>query len=163
MVASPIYLVRHAETTLNAACVVQYPDTPLSSHGQWQALRLAAHLHRLGITHVVSSDYTRARATATTICDASKAALTVDPILRERHLGELRGRPYSEVRDQVFSEHVDPPTERPGPTSPNASTDCGRGSTSAERRPRVPSRSSPTVSCVERWPLATSRSQATRP
>ena len=108
MVASPIYLVRHAETTLNAARVVQYPDTPLSSHGQWQALRLAGHLHRLGITHVVSSDYTRARATATTICDTSKATLTVDPILRERHLGELRGLPYSEVRDQVFSERVDP-------------------------------------------------------
>ena len=108
MAAPPIYLVRHAETTLNAARVVQYPDTPLSSHGRWQAGRLAAHLRRLGITQVVSSDYTRAHATATTICDATKATLTVAPILRERHLGELRGRPYSEVREQVFSEHFDP-------------------------------------------------------
>ena len=105
MAAPPIYLVRHAETTLNAARIVQYPDTPLSSHGRWQAGRLAAHLGKLGITQVVSSDYTRAHATATTICDATKATLTVDPILRERHLGELRGRPYSEVREQVFSEH----------------------------------------------------------
>ena len=108
MVGSPIYLVRHAETTLNAARVVQYPDTPLSSHGRWQARRLAAHLRRQGIARVVSSDYARARTTAETICDASKATLTVDPILRERHLGELRGRPYAEVREQVFSEHFDP-------------------------------------------------------
>ena len=108
MVGSPIYLVRHAETTLNAARVVQYPDTPLSSHGRWQARRLAEHLRRQGIARVVSSDYARARTTAETICDASKATLTVDPILRERHLGELRGRPYAEVREQVFSEHFDP-------------------------------------------------------
>ena len=108
MASSPIFLVRHAETTLNAARVVQYPDTPLSARGRWQAGRLAVHLSGQGITRVASSDYERARETAETISEATSATLTVDPILRERHLGTLRGRPYSEVGEQVFSDRYDP-------------------------------------------------------
>ena len=108
MLASPIYLVRHAETTLNAAEVVQHPDTPLSVRGRWQAEQLAVWLRDEGVGHVASSDYIRARTTAETICDATQTPLTLDPIFRERNLGELRGRPYSEVREDVFSDTYDP-------------------------------------------------------
>ncbi len=103
-----ILLVRHAETTLNAARIVQYPDTPLSPHGVWQAGRLADRLRREGVSHVASSDYARADATARAICNASGVELTTNPILRERHLGVLRGRPYSEVGGLVFSDSHDP-------------------------------------------------------
>ena len=103
-----ILLVRHAESTLNADRVVQHPDTPLSERGVWQAGRLGDRLREAGVTHVVSSDYARAEATARAICDATGAPLTVDPVLRERNLGVLRGRPYTEVEGLVFSETHDP-------------------------------------------------------
>lgn len=108
MGASTIYLIRHAETALNAARVVQLPDTPLSDRGLWQARRLGKRLQQDGLTHVVSSDYPRARVTAEHVRDATRATLTLDPRLRERNLGELRGRPYSEVRDQVFADDFEP-------------------------------------------------------
>ncbi|MEE8129226.1 MAG: histidine phosphatase family protein [Vicinamibacterales bacterium] len=104
-----IYLIRHAETTLNASRVVQFPDTPLNRRGRWQADRLAARLHGDGVTHVVSSDYVRARATAERISAVTKATLSLDAQLRERDLGDLRGRPYAEVREQVWGEGFDPP------------------------------------------------------
>ena len=104
-----IYLIRHAETTLNASRVVQFPATPLNRRGRWQADRLAARLHGDGVTHVVSSDYVRARATAERISAVSRATLSLDAQLRERNLGDLRGRPYSEVREQVWGEGFDPP------------------------------------------------------
>ena len=104
-----IYLIRHAETTLNASRVVQFPDTPLNRRGRWQADRLAARLHGDGVTHVVSSDYVRARATAERISAVTNATLSLDAQLRERDLGDLRGRPYAEVREQVWGEGFDPP------------------------------------------------------
>lgn len=105
-----ILLIRHAETALNASRIIQFPDTPLSIRGRWQAERLAARLGRTGVAHVVSSDYRRAHETARAVCDATDAELTLDPQLRERHLGELRGRTYAEVKDQVFADHVSPRT-----------------------------------------------------
>lgn len=104
-----IYLIRHAETALNASRVVQFPDTPLNHRGQWQADRLATRLLSDGVTHVASSDLVRARATAERIRDATQAPLHLDERLRERDLGDLRGRPYAEVRGQVFGEGFDPP------------------------------------------------------
>lgn len=103
-----IRLVRHAETTLNATRTVQYADTPLSEHGVWQAQRLAIRLRDEGVTHLASSDYARAHATALAVQEATQAELTIDPLLRERHLGTLRGRPYAEIEELVFSETVDP-------------------------------------------------------
>ncbi len=105
---APIYLIRHAESVLNATQVVQFPDTPLSDRGHGQAIELAASLRKVGIMHVASSDYLRARITAQVICAATQITLTMDPLLRERNLGTLRGRPYSEVREYVFSETYDP-------------------------------------------------------
>jgi 2,3-bisphosphoglycerate-dependent phosphoglycerate mutase len=104
-----IYLIRHAETELNRSRVVQFPDTPLNPEGRWQADRLAARLGPLGVSRIVSSDYVRARATAERIRDATAAPLSVTTRLRERDLGTLRGRPYAEVREQVFGEGFDPP------------------------------------------------------
>lgn len=108
MSAPPILLIRHAETTLNAARVVQFPDTPLSARGRWQAARLAQRLRRQRVGRVLSSDYARAHLTAQPIADATRATLTLDPLLRERHMGDLRGRPYTEVGDLVFAEDFDP-------------------------------------------------------
>ena len=108
--ATSLLIIRHAETALNASSVIQFPDTPLSTRGRWQAERLAARLGRSGVTHVVSSDYRRAHETAQRICDLTKAKLVLDQELRERNLGELRGRAYADVRDRVFAREFAPRT-----------------------------------------------------
>ena len=67
-----ILLIRHGETALNAARIVQHPDTPLSERGVGQAQRLAQRLADFPISNIVSSDYRRAYMTAEAIAAASK-------------------------------------------------------------------------------------------
>ena len=104
-----IYLIRHAETALNASRVVQFPETPLNRRGEWQADRLATRLLNDEVTFLASSDLVRARTTAMRISETTQTPLHLDERLRERNLGDLRGRPYSEVHGQVFGEGFDPP------------------------------------------------------
>ena len=80
----------------------------MNRRGRWQADRLAARLHGDGVTHVVSSDYVRTRATAERISAVTRATLSLDAQLRECNLGDLRGRPYAAVRAQVWGEGFDP-------------------------------------------------------
>jgi len=90
-----IILVRHGETALNAARVMQPAATPLSARGQAQALAVAQRLARQGgIGAILSSDLPRAWLTAEAI--AAALALPVQPsaLLQERNFGDLRGQPY---------------------------------------------------------------------
>jgi probable phosphoglycerate mutase len=68
-------------------------DTPLNSHGQLQAQRLAQSLQRAGHTfdHLYSSDLQRAADTAKQVSHALELSITIDPIFRERHVGVLQG------------------------------------------------------------------------
>ncbi len=101
-----IILVRHGETALNAARVMQPAATPLSERGVAQAQALGRRLalgsggddRGLGpagrIAAILSSDLPRAWLTAEAI--AGHLALPVQPctLLQERNFGDLRGRPY---------------------------------------------------------------------
>jgi probable phosphoglycerate mutase len=90
-----IVLVRHGETALNAARVLQPADTPLSARGQAQAAAVARRLAARGdVAAVLSSDLPRAWATAQAIADAAAAPLQSTALLQERNFGALRGRPY---------------------------------------------------------------------
>jgi probable phosphoglycerate mutase len=90
-----ILLVRHGETALNAARVMQPADTPLSERGQAQARALARRLARRGgIGALLSSDLPRALQTAEAVSDALALPLQTSALLQERNFGELRGRPY---------------------------------------------------------------------
>jgi len=103
-----ILLVRHGETASNAARIVQTADTPLSPHGIAQAERLARRLAQFGVVSILSSDHPRAVMTAEPVRLATGAPLTLDPGLRERNYGALRGRPYAEVGD-IFAPDLEPP------------------------------------------------------
>jgi broad specificity phosphatase PhoE len=103
-----IFLIRHAETTLNAQHIVQRPDTPLSDRGFRQAECLGQRLAGLGVGRILASDYARARMTAERIADAAGVAIELDETLRERNFGDLRGRSYSELGD-IFAEDFVPP------------------------------------------------------
>lgn len=93
-----LLLVRHGETALNRARVVQPADTPLSALGLSQAQALAERLaSEFRVAAVLSSDLPRAMQTAG--CAARRLGLSVElePMLAERNYGELRGRSYDSL------------------------------------------------------------------
>lgn len=104
-----ILLARHGETDSNAARVVQLPDAPLSARGVAQAVRLAERLAKLGVAAILASDYARARMTAERVQAATGAPLEILPGLRERNLGDLRGRAYAEIGFDIFAPGYAPP------------------------------------------------------
>jgi probable phosphoglycerate mutase len=104
-----ILLVRHGETASNAARVVQTPDAPLSERGILQAQRLAERLAQLGVEAIVSSDYVRAVRTAEIVGRATGASIDLCPALRERSFGDLRGRAYADLLQDIFAPDFAPP------------------------------------------------------
>lgn len=92
-----IVIVRHGETALNAARILQPLDTPLGERGLVQAAAVARRLAGEGVRAILSSDLPRALQTAQAIAAASGAAIEGTPLLQERSFGELRGRPYDSI------------------------------------------------------------------
>jgi broad specificity phosphatase PhoE len=109
MLASMIQLVRHGETALNAARVVQPEDTLLNAQGLRQAERVAARLAELSVAQLLSSDLPRARMTADAIGRATGAVVEQTSLLQERNFGALRGRPYAEIGRDIFAPDYVPP------------------------------------------------------
>lgn len=104
-----IFLIRHGETALNAARVVQTPDTPLSERGVAQAAALARRLAAEGVTAILSSDLPRARMTAEALQAATGAPISLDPGLQERNFGDVRGQPYTSLGVDILSPTYEPP------------------------------------------------------
>lgn len=111
---SPILLARHGETDSNAARIVQLPDARLSAAGRQQAERLAVRVAECGIAHILCSDMARALETAAPIAARTGVPITVDPLLRERDFGDLRGTPYDELRVDPFAIDYAPPNGETG-------------------------------------------------
>jgi broad specificity phosphatase PhoE len=104
-----IYLVRHGETADNAARVVQMPDAALSARGREQAARVAGRIAGARVARVRSSDYARATETAAPIVAATGAPLVLDPSLRERNYGAIRGMPYAALTVDIMAPDYEPP------------------------------------------------------
>ena len=105
-----ILIIRHGETDLNAARVIQHPDTPLSTRGLEQAERLGRHLASRNIDLVLASDYSRAHATAKQVSEHTGAPLEINTELRERSFGDLRGTAYADLGDIDFTaDGYEPP------------------------------------------------------
>lgn len=104
-----IWLIRHGETDANAARVVQRPEVALSARGRRQADRLAARLGGAPVRLVVSSDLRRAVETAERIVATTGAPLELDPGLRERDFGDVRGTPYAALTEDIFGPGYAPP------------------------------------------------------
>ena len=98
-----IFVIRHGETSGNAARIVQRPEIPLSARGEAQAEALARRLAREGIARIVSSDLARAVGTAERLERATGAPLTFDPLLQERNFGDVRGTAYDELGFDLFA------------------------------------------------------------
>ncbi len=90
----PVLLIRHGETALNVARVLQPADTPLSARGFAQAAAVAQRLAgAVGLRGLISSDLPRALRTAEAIAGATGLAIEATPLLHERNFGDWRGQP----------------------------------------------------------------------
>lgn len=104
-----IYLIRHGETALNVARVVQPADTPLSARGQMQAQALGTRLAALGIRAVLSSDLPRALQTAQAVGRACGLAVATSALLHERNFGDWRGQAYDGLGFDPITQDDTPP------------------------------------------------------
>ena len=89
-----LVLLRHGETALNVARVLQPADTGLSERGVRQAQALARRLAGLGLRALLSSPLPRAWRTAEAVAAATGLSPQAEARLEERNFGDLRGRPY---------------------------------------------------------------------
>jgi 2,3-bisphosphoglycerate-dependent phosphoglycerate mutase len=104
-VASPVYLVRHGQSTWNQLRLTQGQTVhpPLTRLGQEQAARAADAVAAdvaasgRGVDRLLSSDLIRALQTAVVLGRALDVPVTPELRLREQHLGLLQGRGYDET------------------------------------------------------------------
>lgn len=107
-----LLIIRHGETPLNVARVLQPADTPLSEHGRAQAAALAQRLAgdaALRPTALASSDLPRALQTAQAIAAACGLELLTTPLLHERNFGDLRGLAYDTLGFDPLMRDEAPP------------------------------------------------------
>jgi broad specificity phosphatase PhoE len=90
-----ILLLRHGETALNAARVMQPADTPLSVRGRLQASRVAQRVRAMAPVALLSSDLPRALQTAQAVAAATGLPISTEALLQERNFGDWRGRPHA--------------------------------------------------------------------
>lgn len=106
-----LYMIRHGETPLNRAGVMQgHDEIALSDTGIEQAARLGRRMAGARLDHIYSSDLRRAAITAAILAAHTGTPLTYDEGFRERDPGELTGLPYE--RTQAF--FTDPDYHPPG-------------------------------------------------
>jgi broad specificity phosphatase PhoE len=107
-----LLIIRHGETPLNVARVLQPPGTPLSTQGRAQAAALALRLQAdaaLRPVALVSSDLPRALQTAQAIAAACGLALHTTALLHERNFGDLRGLAYDSLGFDPLASDAAPP------------------------------------------------------
>ncbi len=97
-----ILLVRHGQTEWNSHGRWQgHADVPLDQTGREQAVAIAQRLARQtewAIDTIISSDLHRAKETASTIGKAINRPLILDPIWRERDMGDFSGLTREQIR-----------------------------------------------------------------
>ena len=104
-----LHLIRHGETALNVARVLQPAHTPLSQRGRAQARALAERLVPLRLSAIISSDLPRALQTAEAIAAACALPIETSALLHERNFGDLRGRPYDTLGYDPIAADEAPP------------------------------------------------------
>jgi broad specificity phosphatase PhoE len=92
-------LVRHAESTSNAAGIIDTstPGPELTSRGWCQATQAAGVLSTYGYDGVYASSMTRTQQTATPTAQALGKSIDVLPGLREVEAGQFEGQPVAAV------------------------------------------------------------------
>ena len=93
-----LVMLRHGQTEFNAGSRMQGQlDTGLTDLGRAQAVAAAEVLAKRQPLLIVSSDLRRAHDTAVCLGERSGVAVSIDPRLRETHLGDWQGLTHGEV------------------------------------------------------------------
>ncbi len=96
-----ILLIRHGQTDWNAQSRWQgHTDIPLNETGQAQAQALARRLAHWPIRAVYSSDLKRAAMTAVPLATSLNLQPVLDPLWRERDVGDFGGLTSQEARER---------------------------------------------------------------
>jgi broad specificity phosphatase PhoE len=101
-----MHFIRHGQSHFNLGFDQQgrdpqIPDAPLTPYGFNQARNAARQLADKNITRIISSPYTRALQTATTLAEILGVAIHVEPLVGERCLYSCDiGTPASILRRQ---------------------------------------------------------------
>jgi probable phosphoglycerate mutase len=94
-----ITLLRHGETLWNATERWQgMAPVPLNDTGIEQAQNAAFHLQKAGITHIISSNFSRAYKTAAIVAEMLNLPHSVDPRWREIDVGRWQGMSWTEIK-----------------------------------------------------------------
>jgi len=102
-----LVLWRHGQTRWNAESRFQgQSDIPLDAVGEQQAERAARLLTGLRPDGIVSSDLSRAMATAAPLARLTGLSVTTDKDLRERYGGLWEGLTDPEIRARFPAEHA---------------------------------------------------------
>ena len=102
-----LVLWRHGQTQWNAESRFQgQSDIPLDAVGEQQAERAALLLTGLRPDGIVSSDLSRAMATAAPLARLTGLSVTTDKDLRERYGGLWEGLTDPEIRARFPAEHA---------------------------------------------------------
>ncbi len=104
-VKSKWFLVRHGDVDNIKEQSIGQVDVPLNELGRKQAETAATFLKTEKIDLIVSSDLSRARATAEAIAKTTGAKIIYEKDLRERHFGSGQGI-SKEERDRLYGELV---------------------------------------------------------
>lgn len=107
-------LARHGQSVANAGeWLSGHTDVDLTPRGEAEARALGEQLRSHRITHVVSSDLTRAARTARIALDDRPHALRTHAALRERDLGAWTGWTVRELRESGARRVLDHLDGRP--------------------------------------------------
>ncbi len=116
-----ILLLRHGTTDANTSGLfLGATDALLSEHGRLEAKRLGERLKNVDVKAILSSDLSRAKETAQAVAaHHPQITPTIDPRIREMHLGDLEGVPAKEVQTnhpELMQKWLDNPgkTRMPG-------------------------------------------------
>lgn len=114
-----VLLLRHGQTEYNLGGRLQgHLDTKLTERGQEQAAAVAPRLADGEFARIISSDLSRAHETALAVAAAAGLPVTVDPRLRETHLGDWQGATVDEVETgdpgAIAAWRADPTWAPPG-------------------------------------------------
>jgi phosphoserine phosphatase len=100
-----LYIVRHGETEWNKEEVFRgRKDVLLNETGLWQAERTGAFFSDKGVNAVYSSPLARATQTASAICGATGAGLTLDSAFLDMDFGPWEGLSLADVRTRYPKE-----------------------------------------------------------
>ena len=94
-----LYLVRHGQSVANATKIHSgWSQVPLTAQGETDAERAGQYLRTLQFDRIYSSDLLRAIQTASIALPGSAPEQL--PLIRERNVGVLVGRPFEECAEE---------------------------------------------------------------